>query len=68
MRLLCVYCRAAGVPHVGTYSIRHRSTADIANSGASTKIGMKLLGRKIVAMFMHYVHTEDKRCAMRPSW
>jgi len=56
------------VPHVGTYSIRHRSTADIANSGASTKIGMKLLGRKIVAMFMHYVHTEDKRCAMRPSW
>jgi hypothetical protein len=25
--------KAAGVPHVGTQGIRHRSTTDIANSG-----------------------------------
>ena len=25
-----------------------------------TKVGMKLTGHKTVAMFMHYVHTEDK--------
>ena len=47
-------------PHVGTHGIRHRSTTDIANSGVPTKVGMKLTGHKTVAMFMHYVHTEDK--------
>ena len=52
--------KAAGVPHVGTHGIRHRSTTDIANSGVPTKVGMKLTGHKTVAMFMHYVHTEDK--------
>jgi len=51
--------KAAGVPHVGTHGIRHRSTTDIANSGVPTKVGMKLTGQKTVAMFMHYVHTED---------
>ena len=45
---------------VGTHGIRHRSTTDIANSGVPTKVGMKLTGHKTVAMFMHYVHTEDK--------
>lgn len=30
--------KAAGVPHVGTHSIRHRATTDIANSGVSTKV------------------------------
>lgn len=50
----------AGVPHVGTHGIRHRATTDIANSGVPTKVGMKLTGHKTVAMFMHYVHTEDK--------
>jgi len=34
--------------------------ADIANSGVPTKVGMKLTGHKTVAMFMRYVHTEDK--------
>ncbi|EHF4995444.1 TPA: tyrosine-type recombinase/integrase [Pseudomonas aeruginosa] len=52
--------KAAGVPHVGTHGIRHRSTTDIANSGVPTKVGMALTGHKTVAMFMHYVHTEDK--------
>ncbi|WP_410101493.1 tyrosine-type recombinase/integrase, partial [Sutterella wadsworthensis] len=52
--------KAAGVPHVGTHGIRHRATTDIANSGVPTKVGMKLTGHKTVAMFMHYVHTEDK--------
>ena len=33
---------------------------DITNSGVPTKVGMKLTGHKTVAMFMHYVHTEDK--------
>jgi integrase len=44
----------------GTHGIRHRSTTDIANSGIPTKVGMKLTGHKTVAMFMHYVHTENK--------
>ena len=48
------------MPHVGTHGIRHRSTTDIANSGVPTKVGMKLTGHKTVAMFMRYVHTEDK--------
>ena len=56
----CRALKAAGVPHVGTHGIRHRSTTDIANSGVPTKVGMKLTGHKTVAMFMHYVHTEDK--------
>ena len=47
------------MPHVA-HGIRHRSTTDIANSGVPTKVGMKLTGHKTVAMFMHYVHTEDK--------
>lgn len=29
-------------------------------SGVPTKVSMKLTGHKTVAMFMHYVHTEDK--------
>jgi integrase len=52
--------KVAGVPYVGTHGIRHRATTDIANSGVPTKVGMKLTGHKTVAMFMHYVHTEDK--------
>ena len=56
----CRALKAAGVPHVGTHGIRHRSTTDIANSGVPTKVGMRLTGHKTVAMFMHYVHTEDK--------
>ncbi|MCY0404119.1 site-specific integrase, partial [Pseudomonas aeruginosa] len=56
----CRVLKAADVPHVGTHGIRHRSTTDIANSGVPTKVGMKLTGHKTVAMFMHYVHTEDK--------
>jgi len=52
--------RPPASPHVGTHGIRHRSTTDIANSGVPTKVGMKLTGHKTVAMFMHYVHTEDK--------
>ena len=56
----CRALKAAGAAHVGTHGIRHRSTTDIANSGVPTKVGMKLTGHKTVAMFMHYVHTEDK--------
>ncbi|WP_045757475.1 tyrosine-type recombinase/integrase [Xanthomonas albilineans] len=52
--------KAASVPHIGTHGIRHRATTDIANSGVSTKVGMKLTDHKTVAMFMYYVHTEDK--------
>jgi len=52
--------KAAGVPHVGTHGIHHRATTDIAKSGVLTKVGMKLTGHKTVAMFMHYVHVEDK--------
>ena len=48
------------MPHVGTHGIHHRATTDIANSGVPTKVGKKLTGHKTVAMFMHYVHTEDK--------
>ncbi|MFX5464810.1 integrase, partial [Acinetobacter baumannii] len=29
----CRVLKAAGVPHVGTHGIRHRSATDIANSG-----------------------------------
>lgn len=49
----------AGVPHVGTHGIRHRSATDIANSGVSVKIGMALTAHKTAAMFMRYVHAED---------
>jgi integrase len=49
----------AGVPHVGTHGIRHRSATDIANSGVPIKVGMALTAHKTVAMFMRYVHTED---------
>ncbi len=56
----CRVLKAAGVPHIGTHGIRHRAATDIANSGVPTKVGMALTGHKTVAMFMHYVHTEDK--------
>lgn len=51
--------KAAGVTHVGTHGIRHRSATDIANSGIPVKVGMALTAHKTVAMFMRYVHTED---------
>jgi len=49
----------AGLAHVGTHGIRHRSATDIANSGIPLKIGMVLTAHKTVTMFMRYVHTED---------
>ncbi len=52
--------KAAGAEHVGTHGIRHRSATDIANSGIPVKVGMALTAHKTVAMFMRYVHTEDK--------
>ncbi|HCS08861.1 MAG TPA: integrase [Pseudomonas sp.] len=51
--------KAAGVTHVGTHGIHHRSATDIANSGIPVKVGMALTAHKTVAMFMRYVHTED---------
>jgi integrase len=51
--------KRAGLPHVGTHGIRHRSATDIANSGISVKVGMALTAHKTVTMFMRYVHTED---------
>lgn len=51
---------AAGVPHFGMHGIRHRATTDIANSGVPSKVGINLTDHITVAMFMHYVHTEDK--------
>ncbi|MDH7799842.1 integrase [Beijerinckia sp. GAS462] len=50
----------AGLPHVGTHGIRHRSATDIANSGVPAKVGMALTAHKTVTMFMRYVHTEDE--------
>ena len=50
----------AGVAHVGTHGIRHRSATDIANSGVPINVGMKLTAHKTVTMFMRYVHTEDE--------
>lgn len=50
----------AGLAHVGTHGIRHRSATDIANSGIPIKVGMALTAQKTVATFMNYVHTEDK--------
>ncbi len=52
--------KRAGVSHVGTHGIRHRSATDIANSGIPVKVGMALTAHKTVAMFMRYVHTEDR--------
>ncbi len=51
--------KRAGLPHVGTHGIRHRSATDIANSGIPVKVGMALTAHKTVTMFMRYVHTED---------
>lgn len=50
---------AAGVAHVGTHGIHHRSATDIANSGISVKAGMVLTAHMTVTMFMRYIHTED---------
>lgn len=49
----------AGLPHIGTHGIRHRSATDTANSGIPVKVGMVLTTHKTVTMFMKYVHTED---------
>ena len=49
----------AGLPHIGTHGIRHRSATDIANSGIPVKVGMALTAHKTVTMFMRYVHAED---------
>lgn len=49
----------AGLPHIGTHGIRHRSATDIANSGVPVKVGMALTAHKTATMFMRYVHTED---------
>lgn len=43
-----------------THGIRHLATTGIAKSGVPTKVDRKLTGHKTVAMFMHYVHTEDR--------
>jgi len=51
--------KAAGVAHIGTHGIRHRSATDIANSGVPIKVGVALTAHKTVSMFMRYVHTED---------
>jgi len=51
--------KVAGVPHIGTHGIRHRSATDIANSGVPIKVGMALTAHNTVAIFMRYVHTED---------
>lgn len=51
--------RRAGVAHVGTHGIRHRSATDIANSGVPIRVGMALTAHKTVTMFMRYVHPED---------
>ena len=50
----------AGLPHVGTHGIRHRSATDIANSGVPVKVGMALTAHKTVTMFMRYVPPEDE--------
>lgn len=50
----------AGLPHIGTHGIRHRSATDIANSGIPVKVGMALTAHKTVTMFMRYVHTEGE--------
>lgn len=55
----CRVLQRAGLPHVGTHGIRHRSATDIANSGIPVKVGMALTAHKTVTMFMRYVHTED---------
>lgn len=49
----------AGLAHIGTHGIRHRSATDIANCGVPVKVGMALTAHKTVTMFMRYVHTED---------
>jgi integrase len=51
----------AGLAHVGTHGIRHRSATDIANSGIPIKVGMALTAHKTVTQFMEYVHTEDEQ-------
>jgi len=59
-------CRAAasspiGQPSAGLFFVAGRSDpASVANWGVLAEVGMKLTGHKTVAMFMHYVHTEDK--------
>jgi hypothetical protein len=54
----------AGLAHVGTHGIRHRSATDIANSGIPVKVGMALTAHKTVTQFMRYVHTDDDQVRM----
>jgi hypothetical protein len=49
----------AGLAHIGTHGIQHRSATDIANSGIPVKVGMALTAHKTATMFMRHVHTED---------
>jgi hypothetical protein len=51
--------QGGGRPHVGTHGIRHRSRPTLP-TGIPVKVGMALTAHKTVAMFMRYVHTEDK--------
>ena len=65
----CRVLKAAGVPHVGTHGIRHRSATDIANSGIPVKVGMEPTQHKTVAQFMQFTTIpRTSSCAMQPSW
>jgi len=47
--------KAAGMPHVGTHGIRHRSATDIANSGVPikecTKTALKTCDKRITGRY-----------------
>jgi integrase len=44
----------AGIPHIGTHGIRHRTATDIANSGIPINVGIKLTAHKTITMFSEY--------------
>lgn len=55
----CVF-KVVGVLYVGMYGICYCLIIDIVNLGVFIKVGMVLMGYKIVVMFMYYVYIEDK--------
>jgi hypothetical protein len=53
--------KRAGVQPRGTHAVRHRAATEIANSVANPKDGMAMTGHKSIAMYLRYVHPDEKR-------
>jgi integrase len=53
--------KRAGVQPRGTHAVRHRAATEIANTVANPKDGMAMTGHRSIAMYLRYVHPDEKR-------